>query len=155
MSRHAAHSALGSIKLHGGQGCALGPDRTRAISSALTRVFSCTLAVKAGTTTVCLLHLQILSSGSVNTGVGVYWMFYSGGSFEPAAVPSGLHGLAAGTEVEGLRRVPQNHSNALACSRFLQVLLLLMLLLLLLCRQLMPRVSLHIHSTCPSPDCSH
>ena len=57
--------------------------------------------------TCCQLNLwllpQIFSSDAVNTGVGVYWMFYAGGSFEEAVVPAGMPGLAEGTEVEGLR----------------------------------------------------
>jgi hypothetical protein len=39
------------------------------------------------------LHLacaQILSSGSVESGTGVYWMFYSGGSFEEVEAPEQL-----------------------------------------------------------------
>jgi len=39
----------------------------------------------------------------VNTGVGVYWMFYSGGNFEPAAAPPGLRGFREGVDIEGLR----------------------------------------------------
>ena len=34
--------------------------------------------------------VQILSSNSVQSGEGVYWMFYSGGSFEQVALPAGL-----------------------------------------------------------------
>jgi hypothetical protein len=34
--------------------------------------------------------VQILSSSSVSGGTGVYWMFYSGGSFERVALPQGL-----------------------------------------------------------------
>lgn len=34
--------------------------------------------------------VQILSNGSVSSGEGVYWMFYSGGSFEPATLPAGM-----------------------------------------------------------------
>lgn len=34
--------------------------------------------------------VQILSSASVSAGEGVYWMFYSGGSFEPVQLPAGL-----------------------------------------------------------------
>lgn len=48
-------------------------------------------------------HLQILSNNAVATGVGVYWMFYSGGSFEEVEAPQGLPGLQAGHSVEGLR----------------------------------------------------
>jgi hypothetical protein len=60
----------------------------------------------------CHLHasdVQLLSNSSVGTGAGVYWMFYSGGSFEAAAVPEGLARLAGvepGTEVEGMRLRP-------------------------------------------------
>lgn len=34
--------------------------------------------------------VQILSSNSVSSGEGVYWMFYSGGSFEAVPLPAGL-----------------------------------------------------------------
>jgi hypothetical protein len=34
--------------------------------------------------------VQILSSSSVSSGTGVYWMFYSGGSYEPVALPAGM-----------------------------------------------------------------
>jgi hypothetical protein len=51
------------------------------------------------------LPLQIFSSDSVNTGVGVYWMFYTGGNFEEAAVPSGMPALPEGKHIEGLRHV--------------------------------------------------
>ena len=37
------------------------------------------------------------------SGAGVYWMYYAGGSFEAAAAPVGLAGLAGGADVEGLR----------------------------------------------------
>ena len=47
--------------------------------------------------------LQIFSSDAVNTGVGVYWMFYSGGNFEEAEVPAGFPMLEAGSSAEGLR----------------------------------------------------
>ncbi len=46
---------------------------------------------------------QVLSNSSVSSGVGVYWMFYSGGDFEAIAAPQGLPGLAAGQEYEGVR----------------------------------------------------
>ena len=46
---------------------------------------------------------QIFSSDAVNTGVGVYWMFYTGGNFETAHTPTGLPDLPEGQEVEGLR----------------------------------------------------
>jgi hypothetical protein len=59
---------------------------------------------------ICKLLLtlcpQVLSNGSVSGGVGVYWMFYSGGDFEPVAAPQGLPGAAAGATVEGLRMRP-------------------------------------------------
>lgn len=55
----------------------------------------------------------MLSNSSVSSGVGVYWMFYSGGDFEPVAPPQGLPGAAAadggsgvGVGVEGLRMRP-------------------------------------------------
>lgn len=53
--------------------------------------------------------VQILSSNSVSTGEGVYWMFYSGGSFEPVQLPPGLSQSSmdeAGGDVEGLRLRP-------------------------------------------------
>lgn len=50
--------------------------------------------------------VQILSNNAVATGVGVYWMFYSGGSFEEVEAPQGLPGLQAGHSVEGLRMRP-------------------------------------------------
>jgi hypothetical protein len=50
--------------------------------------------------------LQVLSNGSVSSGVGVYWMFYSGGDFEPVPAPQGLPGAAEGAAVEGLRMRP-------------------------------------------------
>lgn len=51
-------------------------------------------------------HPQILSNASVSGGVGVYWMFYSGGDFEAVAAPQGLPGVEAGSELEGLRMRP-------------------------------------------------
>lgn len=50
-----------------------------------------------------LLRMQILSNNAVATGVGVYWMFYAGGSFEEVQTPQGVPGLQADTTVEGLR----------------------------------------------------
>ena len=44
-----------------------------------------------------------MSNSSVNTGVGVWWMFYSGGSFEETAAPAGLPGAKQGIELAGLR----------------------------------------------------
>lgn len=49
---------------------------------------------------------QVLSNSSVSSGVGVYWMFYSGGDCEPVAAPQGLPGAKAGAAVEGLRMRP-------------------------------------------------
>lgn len=49
--------------------------------------------------------MQILSNGAVRGGVGVYWMFYSGGSFEPIEIPAGFPELPAGETLEGLRQV--------------------------------------------------
>ncbi|CAG9462135.1 unnamed protein product [Pedinophyceae sp. YPF-701] len=47
--------------------------------------------------------VQVLSSGSVNGGEGMYWMFYTGGDFEPVDVGAvGPDGAA----VEGLRMRP-------------------------------------------------
>ena len=48
--------------------------------------------------------MQILSNNAVATGVGVYWMFYAGGSFEEVQTPHGVPGLKADTTVEGLRQ---------------------------------------------------
>lgn len=53
-----------------------------------------------------LSRAQVLSNSSVSSGVGVYWMFYSGGDFEAVAAPEGLPGGAAGAAVEGLRLRP-------------------------------------------------
>lgn len=47
--------------------------------------------------------VQMFSSDAVSTGEGVYWMYYTGGSFEEAEVPSGMPGLPEGTSVEGIR----------------------------------------------------
>ncbi len=47
--------------------------------------------------------MQILSNNAVATGVGVYWMFYSGASFEDVEAPEGLPGLQAHDSIEGLR----------------------------------------------------
>jgi len=47
--------------------------------------------------------LQIFSSDAVNTGVGVYWMFYTGGNFEEVVVPGGMPTLPEGKSIEGLR----------------------------------------------------
>lgn len=47
--------------------------------------------------------MQILSNNAVATGVGVYWMFYSGASFEDVEAPDGFPGLQAHDSVEGLR----------------------------------------------------
>ncbi|CAK0770976.1 hypothetical protein CVIRNUC_003820 [Coccomyxa viridis] len=45
--------------------------------------------------------VQVFSSD--NTSAGVYWMFYSGATFESHEAPAGLAGLQSGAEVEGLR----------------------------------------------------
>jgi len=51
--------------------------------------------------------VQVLSSGSVDAGVGVYWCFYAGGDFAELPVPAGMPSqLAAGAMVEGLRTRP-------------------------------------------------
>jgi hypothetical protein len=39
--------------------------------------------------------VQILSSSSVSSGTGVYWMFYSGGTYEPVALPAGMSQVGA------------------------------------------------------------
>lgn len=39
---------------------------------------------------LAVADVQILSSNSVSSGEGVYWMFYSGGSFEAVPLPAGL-----------------------------------------------------------------
>lgn len=54
--------------------------------------------------------MQIFSSDAVNTGVGVYWMFYTGGCFEAATVPNSMHGLPEGQDIEGLRSAAFSHS---------------------------------------------
>lgn len=48
------------------------------------------------------LHVQLLSSDG-SSGGGVYWMFYSGATFEAAVAPAGLQGLDSGADCEGLR----------------------------------------------------
>lgn len=48
----------------------------------------------------------MLSNSSVSAGVGVYWMFYVGGDFEPVAVPPGMPGAVADQTLEGLRMRP-------------------------------------------------
>ncbi|KAG2439414.1 hypothetical protein HXX76_004771 [Chlamydomonas incerta] len=51
--------------------------------------------------------VQVLSNSSVSSGVGVYWMFYSGGDYEPVQPPQGLPAGAVPPEgVEGLRMRP-------------------------------------------------
>ena len=50
-----------------------------------------------------VLRMQILSNSAVATGVGVYWMFYAGGSFEELQAPQGFPDLQANSSVEGLR----------------------------------------------------
>jgi hypothetical protein len=54
--------------------------------------------------------LQVLSNSSVSSGVGVYWMFYSGGDYEPVEVPSCLPGQdsssSSSSKLEGLRMRP-------------------------------------------------
>ncbi len=47
--------------------------------------------------------MQILSNNAVATGVGVYWMFYSGASFEDVEAPEGFPGLQPHDSIEGLR----------------------------------------------------
>jgi hypothetical protein len=55
----------------------------------------------------CLAWLsQVLSNSSVGQGVGVYWMFYSGGDYEPVPVPEGMPGAQPGQTLEGLRKRP-------------------------------------------------
>lgn len=63
------------------------------------------------------LPLQVLSNSSVSSGVGVYWMFYAGGDFEPVAAPDGLPGAAAGAAVEGLRMRPGLAMSQVGASR--------------------------------------
>ncbi|GMH36376.1 hypothetical protein BSKO_04244 [Bryopsis sp. KO-2023] len=50
--------------------------------------------------------VQILSNSSVSDGIGVYWMFYSGGSFEDAVAPNNMPGVREGEKIEGLRMRP-------------------------------------------------
>ena len=45
---------------------------------------------------------QMLASSVVNTGVGVYWLYYAGGDFNTSPAPQGIPGLQEGTQVEGL-----------------------------------------------------
>lgn len=49
---------------------------------------------------------QVLSNNSVSIGVGVYWMFYTGGDYEAVVAPPGLPGATAGQCIEGLRMRP-------------------------------------------------
>lgn len=50
--------------------------------------------------------MQVLSNSSVSAGVGVYWMFYVGGDFEPLAPPRGMPGTREGQALEGARMRP-------------------------------------------------
>ncbi|EFJ53217.1 hypothetical protein VOLCADRAFT_86273 [Volvox carteri f. nagariensis] len=50
--------------------------------------------------------VQVLSNSSVSSGVGVYWMFYSGGDFEPVMLPEGFPSSGERRPVEGLRLRP-------------------------------------------------
>jgi len=45
-------------------------------------------AVQSSSFEIVRLHGQILGNNAVNDGVGVYWCFYSGGSFEEIPVSS-------------------------------------------------------------------
>ncbi|KAG2502055.1 hypothetical protein HYH03_000549 [Edaphochlamys debaryana] len=49
--------------------------------------------------------VQVLSNSSVSSGVGVYWMFYAGGDYEPVQLPEGFPGAGA-EAVEGMRTRP-------------------------------------------------
>lgn len=56
------------------------------------------------TAAVAVSDVQILSSGAVGQGGGVYWMLYQGACYEEGVPPAGLDaGLAAGVPVESLR----------------------------------------------------
>lgn len=57
---------------------------------------------------LAVADVQILSSTSVSSGEGVYWMFYSGGSYETVPLPAGLSSQdgEGGGDVEGLRLRP-------------------------------------------------
>ena len=58
------------------------------------------------------MGVQILSNNAVATGVGVYWMFYSGASFEDVEAPEGFPGLQAHDSIEGLRYASnKNHDS--------------------------------------------
>jgi hypothetical protein len=46
---------------------------------------------------------QIFSNASVNAGVGIYWMFYSGGSYERVPSTDLPPGLPSQDDLEGLR----------------------------------------------------
>ena len=54
------------------------------------------------THSVAVSDVQMFSSGTVNGGTGVYWMFYTGADYQSVRVPEGIPGLEAGAEVEGL-----------------------------------------------------
>ena len=58
------------------------------------------------TAAVAVGDVQIFSSGAVQNGVGVYWMFYSGADFAPLTVPAGMPGMPAGATLEGLNTRP-------------------------------------------------
>lgn len=45
----------------------------------------------------------MLASSVVNSGTGVYWLFYAGGDFAETPAPAGLPELTQGAAVEGLR----------------------------------------------------
>lgn len=55
---------------------------------------------------VSVSDVQILSSGAVSAGAGVYWMFYSGGCWEAAPPPDGLPLPASVSSAEGLGGEP-------------------------------------------------
>ncbi len=84
----------------------------------LCRLHCCSLALLAGaayawlpsspppacrfdTCHMSVADVQILSNASVSSGEGVYWMFYSGGSFETVQLPAGLSQVRDGLAVWG------------------------------------------------------
>ncbi|KAK9799010.1 hypothetical protein WJX73_003754 [Symbiochloris irregularis] len=50
--------------------------------------------------------VQVFSRDAVGEGVGVYWMYYSGGNFEAADCPAGLQGADSSQIIEGIRTRP-------------------------------------------------
>lgn len=69
-------------------------------ASCTTCVLNMDEQVKSNAMLSCL---QMLASSVVNSGTGVYWLFYAGGDFAETSTPAGLPGFTGVAEVEGLR----------------------------------------------------